>query len=339
VILLIVVASGAGTIFYARDQLGAPAEAHGKPVALEVRSGEGLEDVIADLDSHGLIRSSFWFGQYARLKGLGEQLRRGRFMLDAGMAAGTVISVLEANPSPSRRSVALAEGLSAEQMGHVVGRAGIGITQEQYLAEVRSGQFSAPFLAGRSAGASLEGFLFPDTYLIPENSTAHDIIQMQLDNFGRHAVTAGVAPGKGGYSVVIIASILEREAKFDEDRPLVAGVITNRLARSMNLQVDATVLYGLHKLGHDGDRVDTETDTPYNSYLHPGLPPTPISNPGLKALVAAAHPAATNSVFYVSDGCGHNHYATTQAEHDRAVAQYVGRACTERQSPSPSPGE
>ncbi|MFN2568525.1 MAG: endolytic transglycosylase MltG [Candidatus Dormibacteria bacterium] len=338
VIVIALVGSGVGTVFYARDQLEPPSEAHGKPVALEVRSGEGLDDVIADLSSQGLIRSPFWFGHYARFKGLGEHLKMGRFMLDEGMAAGTIIAVLQSEPTPTRRNVALAEGLSAEQMGHVIGRAGVGITQEQYLAEVRSGVFAAPFLAGRPAGSSLEGFLFPDTYDVPEHSTAHDVVQMQLDNFNRRAVVPGEVPSTGAYPIVVLASLVEREAKFAADRPLVAGVISNRLARRMNLQIDAAVLYGLHRIGRDGTTVDTETDTPYNTYLHPGLPPTPIANPGAEALAAAAHPPSTPYLFYVSDGCGHNHYSATVAEHDRSVAQYVGKPCLESPAPEPSPG-
>jgi UPF0755 protein len=333
-VIVLLVAGGGGTLFYARAQLGAPADSHGTPVALDIASGEDVAAVASDLEARGLIRSSFWFSQYARLKNLGSDLHSGRFMVDSGMSAGTIISVLSAQPNGSRRKVSLAEGLTAEQMGHAIGAAGIGITQAEYLEQVRHGTFSAAFLAGKPAGFSVEGYLFPDTYEVPDRATAHDLIQLQLDNFGRQLAGVGV-PASSAYQTVILASILEREAKFDADRPLVASVIENRLAASMDLQVDATVLYGLHLIGRDGDTVDTTVDTPFNSYLHPGLPPAPISNPGRKALEAAAHPSQTSNLYYVSDGCGHNHYAVTDQEFLAIKSQYVGKACP---SGSPTPG-
>lgn len=333
-VIVVLIGGGGGTILYARAQLGAPADTHGTPVVVDVASGEGVDAVATDLESRGLIRSAFWFTQYARLKDLAGNLHSGRFMVDGGMSAGTIISVLAGQPTGTRQKVALAEGLTAEQMGHAVGAANIGISQADYLQEVRRGTFTAPFLAGKPAGFSVEGYLFPDTYEVPDHATAHDLIQLQLDNFGRQFAAVGVQ-ASGVYQTVILASILEREAKFDADRPLVASVIENRLAANMDLQVDATVLYGLHLIGRDGTAVDTTIDTPFNSYLHPGLPPAPISNPGKKALEAAAHPSQTNYVYYVSDGCGHNHYAVTDQEFLRIKSQYVGKPCD---SGSPSPG-
>jgi UPF0755 protein len=243
-----------------------------------------------------------------------------------------VISRLEGAPDVLVKRVTLAEGLTAQQMAQRVAAAGLRISADQYLAEVRTGSFSEPFLAGRPAGASLEGFLFPDTYDVPQGTTAHQLVQMQLDDFGHRA--AGLLGGaqqhglQSGYQLVVLASIVEREARFDDDRPKVASVLYNRLAAGMDLQVDASVLYGLGIVGRSPTSDELHQDTPYNTYLHAGLPPTPISNPGLASLQAAAQPTKSSFLFYVSDGCGHNHYSTTQAEHDQQAARYVNSPCS-----------
>src|SRR5579884_2466908 len=183
--------------------------------------------------------------------------------------------------------------------------------------------------AGRPAGASLEGFLFPDTYDVPQGTTAHQLVQMQLDDFAHRTAALLAAPPNGlsAYQLVVLASIVEREAQFDDDRPKVASAIFNRLSQGMALQSDATVEYGLGITGREPSADELHQDTPYNTYLHTGLTPTPISNPGLASLQAAAHPAATQFLFWVADGCGHNHYAVTAPQHDQQVSQYLNSPC------------
>ncbi|HEV7677368.1 MAG TPA: endolytic transglycosylase MltG [Candidatus Dormibacteraeota bacterium] len=333
IVAVVGVAAG-GVVLYGRSQLEAPAAAHGTPVTVQVTSGESVDQVAADLQTHGLIRSSFWFGWFARFKGLGGSLHSGAFKLDSGMGASAIISRLSTAPDVQTVKITFAEGATATQMAKKVGDSGLGVTADQYLAEVRTGSFSAPFLTGRPAGASLEGFLYPDTYSIPQGSTAHQIVQMQLDDFGQRVGTLLAAPPHGltGYQLVVMASIIEREAQFNDDRPKVASAIYNRLAQNMALQSDATVAYGLGITGREPTAAEFKIDTPYNSYLHAGLVPTPIANPGLPSLQGAAQPAQTTYLFWVADGCGHNHYAVTLAEHDQQVSRYLNSPC-----PSPTP--
>ncbi|HXA27182.1 MAG TPA: endolytic transglycosylase MltG [Candidatus Angelobacter sp.] len=332
-ILAVVAVVGGGLVFYGRSQLEAPAAAHTNPVTVQVASGETVDQLAADLQSRGLIRSSFWFGWFARFKGLAGQLRTGQFKLDSGMGASAVIQRLEGAPDVSVHKLVLAEGLTARQMAQKVGDAGLGITADQYLAEVTSGAFDEPFLAGRPSGASLEGFLFPDTYSVPDGTTAHQLVKMQLDDFGQRAAPLLASPSHGlsAYQLVVMASVVEREARFDDDRPQVASVLYNRIDQRMLLQVDASVLYGLRVFGRSPTADELKIDTPYNTYLHAGLPPTPIANPGLASLQAAAHPASTQFLFYVSDACGHNHYSVTVQQHDQQAAKYLNSPC-----PSPS---
>jgi len=332
-VLAVLVVVGGGLVLYGRSQLDAPSAAHDTVVTLDVQSGETVDQVGSDLQAQGLIRSSFWFGWFAKVKGLANDLHAGRFRLDTGMGASEIIQRLSGAPEVTSQKLVLAEGLTAQQMAQKVGDSGLGITADQYMAEVTSGKFDATFLAGRPAGASLEGFLFPDTYSVPQGTTAHQLVQMQLDDFGKRAAALLAAPphGLNAYQLVVMASVIEREARYDDDRPQVASVLYNRLGQNMLLQVDASVLYGLHVFGRSPTADELKKDTPYNTYIHAGLPPTPISNPGLASLQAAAQPASTQFLFYVSDGCGHNHYSTTAAQHDQAAAKYLNAPC-----PSPS---
>ena len=326
VILLVVIAGG--TLFYGRVQLEPPASSAGSPVTITVRNGEPLDSLVNDLAGHGLIRSTFWFGWYARLQGLGSRLVAGDFVLDNAMSASFIVQRLEGQPQVGTHHVLLTEGLTAGQMAAKIAAAGIGITADQYLAEVRSGSFNEPFLAGRPAGASLEGFLFPDTYDIPDHSTAHDVVQIQLADFASKAMPllSGLTPQKL-YSTLTVASIAEREAMFNVDRPLVAGVVDNRLAAGQLLQLDSTVIYGLGISGGSLTAQQLATDTPYNTYIHPGLPPTPISNPGVSSISAAAHPATTPDYFFISDCSGHNHYSVTEQQHEQQIALYLSKPC------------
>jgi UPF0755 protein len=328
VVVVLVVATG-GTALYARAQLEAPASGHSTGVTIDVATGESLDGLVTDLQSHDLIRSPFWFRWYARLRGLGGRLEAGRYRLDTGMGASALVARLEMPPDARTVRLVIPEGLTAAQIAARVQSVGLGISATGYLDEERTGHFSDGFLAGRPAGSPLEGMLFPDTYEVPVGASAHDVVSQQLEAFTAKALPMLAAPPKGftAYQVVVVASIVEREARLASDRPMVAGVLYNRLARGMDLQVDASVMYGLGQPGQDPTPDDLRHDTPYNTYLHGGLPPTPISNPGLASIEAAAHPAASPYLFYVSDGCGHNHYSTTAAEHDALVRQYLNSPC------------
>ncbi|MFN2451627.1 MAG: endolytic transglycosylase MltG [Candidatus Dormibacteria bacterium] len=328
-LLAVLAVAGGGAYTYGRAQLAAPSATHDQAQRVEVRPGETSDQLADELAGRGLIRSAFWFRLYARLRGLGGTLQPGTFELDNGMGASAIVAKLGAAPEQGSHRVVLTEGLTATQMAAKIEAAGTGITAADYLREVRSGQFSAAFLAGRPPGASLEGFLFPDTYDVAPGTSAHALVQRQLDDFARNGVPAlqGSKTGLPTYQLVVLASVVEREARLDVDRPKVAGVIANRLAANMLLQVDASVTFGLGVSGREPTAAEKQQDTPYNTYLHPGLPPSPISNPGRAALLAAANPAPGPFLFYVSDGCGRNHYAVTNAEHERNVARYLGRPC------------
>ena len=328
-VAVFLVVAVAGVALYGRAQLEAPASDHNTTKVLTVHQDESVDDVINELAQDGLIKSKWWFSWFARFKGLGN-IPAGDYKLDTGMGASAIIARLQALPEISRTRVILTEGMTAEQMAARVAKANIGITADQYMNEVQHGAFSEPFLDGRPSGASLEGFLFPDTYEVAQGTSAHALVQIQLDDYATKAapLTASASgTGLSAYQTLVLASIVEREAQTADDRPKVAGVLINRLKSGMMLQVDATVAYGLNKVGTEPSAAELKQDTPYNTYLHTGLPPTPISNPGVASIQAAVSPASVPYIYYVSDGCGVNHYATTEAQFEQIKNQYVGQPC------------
>ena len=173
---------------------------------------------------------------------------------------------------------------------------------------------------------SLEGYLFPDTYHFSPNVTATEMVGAMVKRFRVEATQLGL--GENVHRVVTIASLVERETAVDAERPLVASVIENRLARNMPLNTDPAVIYGLEVAGHWRGAIyesDLTRDTPYNTYLHAGLPPGPVCNPGLPSLRAAMNPPKTNYFYFVAAGTnaqGHSLFAETLDEHNRNVANY-----------------
>jgi UPF0755 protein len=196
----------------------------------------------------------------------------------------------------------------------------LGITAERLLKAVGSGEWSLPPYLPEGED-NIEGFLFPETYFVREDSDADGVIQRLLDQFGdeaealpwANAEALGVTP----YEVVIIASMIEREAALDRERPVIAGVIYNRLKIGMTLGIDATLLYDDPTPDGQLSFSDLEFDSPYNTRINAGLPPTPIASPGRASLAAALNPADTPFLFYVLCGAdGHHAFGETAAEHE-----------------------
>jgi UPF0755 protein len=226
---------------------------------------------------------------------------------------------------PEEVFITIPEGYTIQKTATMLDQ-GTLIKGNDYLQVAKQGQFDYEFLAGRPAGASLEGFLFPDTYLVPRTVTAKQLVTLQLDAFKKLWVETRkdlAAKRKlNALQVVTLASMIEREARFDEDRPMVASVIYNRLANGWPLQIDATVLYAKGVWQSTVSLDDLKINSPYNTYLHTGLPPGPIANPGQKAIDAALKPADTSYFFYLSDSQGHNHYAKTNDEFNQLKRKY-----------------
>jgi len=200
------------------------------------------------------------------------------------------------------------------------------VDRARFLALAREGAaaFEYDFLHGLPT-MSLEGYLYPDTYRLPRHLPEQKVIRVFLDRFAQVVlprVRARAEPGFTLHEILTIASLVEREAKVPTEQPLIAGVIYNRLRRGWRLEVDATVLYALGRHKTTISYVDLKVDSPYNTYLHEGLPPGPIANPGLPAIEATLTPAATNYLYYVARPNGTHEFSKTLAAHLAAVRRY-----------------
>ncbi len=215
------------------------------------------------------------------------------------------------------------EGANIFDIAARVEQVGLGTRQDFLDAAVSQTDLVADLDPGAK---SLEGYLFPDTYRFSPGVTADQMVALMVKRFRSAATQLGL--GGNLHQVVTIASLVERETAVDAERPLVASVIENRMARNMPLSTDPTVIYGLELAGRWRGAIyqsDLTRDTPYNTYLHAGLPPGPVCNPGLPSLRAAMDPPKTNYLYFVAAGTdaqGHSLFAATLNEHNRNVANY-----------------
>ncbi|HEV2012901.1 MAG TPA: endolytic transglycosylase MltG [Candidatus Dormibacteraeota bacterium] len=305
-------------------QLHQPANPGNSKVRFVVPPGASFREVADTLHRSGLIDSVTVFDLYARYKHLDRNVQAGAYELSRNLNMIQILTALQ-TAIPDEIFVTVPEGYTIKKTAALLDKGGV-IKGSVYTALAVQGKFNYDFLKDLPPGASLEGFLFPDTYLVPRAGTAKDLITLQLDNFKAHWTDARKAQADqrklNALQIITIASLIEREARFDEDRPLVASVIYNRLGAGWLLQIDATVLYAKGVWQSTVTIDDRKINSPYNTYLHTGLPPGPIANPGIKAIDAALQPADTGYFFYLSDPQGHNHYAKTNDEFARLLKQY-----------------
>ena len=305
-------------------QLHQPANPSNAKVRFVVPPGATFHEVADTLHRAGLIDNVTVFDLYARYKHLDRNVQAGAYELSRNLNEVDLLAALQ-TAIPEEVYVTIPEGYTIKKTAALLDQGGL-IKGSDYIAAAVAGPYNYAFLKDLPAGTSLEGFLFPDSYLIPRSGTAKQLVAIQLDDFNRQWTDARKALAAQRHltpqQVVIIASLIEREARFDNDRPLVASVIYNRLNAGWPLQIDATVLYAKGVWQSSVTIEDRKIDSPYNTYLHTGLPPGPIANPGIKAIDAALQPASTGYFFYLSDPQGHNHYARTQEEFGRLLKQY-----------------
>jgi uncharacterized YceG family protein len=250
------------------------------------------------------------------------------------LAAGAVVLVRHANrstppPPPKIVKVVIPEGYTGAQIAALARADGLHGDYLKAVAHAERGGRLRPSAYGAAARTrTLEGFLFPATYELYAGTPVARLIPEQLaafrENFGGGEAHRAKVLGINPYELLIVASIVEREAALARDRPRVAAVIYNRLRLNMTLGIDATLRYALHDFTHPLTEVELRGDSPYNTRIHRGLPPTPISNPGAAAIAAAARPARVSYLYYVAgaDGCGEQVFSTSYAEFERDAAAY-----------------
>ncbi len=316
------------------EELRTPASTDSTPVIFVIERGETAESIARRLYQEGLIRDADLFRMLARYKGVDSRLEAGQYTLRRNMTMEEILEAFGHGTVPAN-IVTILEGWRLEEVAEHLGQKGLADAAEfQRLA--KEGQFQRDFLSSRPSGASLEGYLFPDTYQLALDFKAADIINLMLDNFGRKVTpdlrAAAQQQNMSLHEAITLASIVEREAVIPAEEPLIAGVYVNRLARKWPLQADPTVQYAL---GYQSKEqtwwkkrvyfVDLELDSPYNTYKYAGLPPGPICNPGLSAIQAAVNPEKTEYMFFVAKGDGSHAFAKTAEEFERLVNQYQPR--------------
>ncbi|MHB1444637.1 MAG: endolytic transglycosylase MltG [Acidimicrobiales bacterium] len=297
-----------------------PSTHPGRVVDVSIPAGSSTDSIAGLLAADRVISSSFWFRVYLRLHD-GRHFDAGVYALREDESYPAVVKALH-GPEVSRPLV-IPEGFTISQIAQRVG-ALPGHSAAHFLAVAAGGTVRSPY---EPAGSSnLEGLLFPDTYTITPGESDTAILEQMISRFDQVASDIGLsrAPSSVGvspYQAVIVASLIEREAKLAGDRPLVGEVIYNRLAKGMRLQIDATVLYALGP-GHSSlSAADLQVPSPYNTYLVAGLPPGPIADPGQAALEAALHPSTGNYLYYVVVGRdGTEAFSTTLAGQDANIA-------------------
>jgi len=314
-----------------QEEISQPASDDPTPVVFIVEPGETAGDIALRLEQLGLINDAELFRLLARYHKADSRLEAGRYELRANMTMGEIIEALQ-HGRLEEIEVTIPEGWRAEQIAEMLEE--VGVDGEEFLALVREGSFDYEFLRDRPPGATLEGFLFPDTYYLPVQPIALDIIERMLANFDQR-FTAEMRQMAAEqemtiYQVVTLASIVEREAVVAEERPIIAGVFLNRLAKGMTLDADPTVQYALGYQEDTGqwwkrplalEEIE-RVGSPYNTYLHRGLPPGPICNPGLASIQAVLEPAETDYLYFVAKGDGSHVFARTLEEHNRNRAKY-----------------
>jgi UPF0755 protein len=265
---------------------------------------------------------------YMQFLGIDDQVEAGDFILRQTMTTREVAAAL--TDARSREvQLRVVEGWRREQIAEALAAspsfAGVAADFLALTNQTSPRAGAYPFLSDLGPGASLEGFLFPDTYLVRPTASAADILDKMLSNFEAR-LPAGYraqvsARGLTLYQAITVASLIEREAVVDDERPLIASVIYNRLAAGQRLEIDATAQYVLGKPGDWWPRLDDldlrVINSPYNTYVVEGLPPGPVANPGLSSIAAAANPAVTDYLYYRAkcDGSGRHAFAATYDEH------------------------
>jgi UPF0755 protein len=336
-LLLVALALAVGAYLY--QQLEYPRAAPpGSEVTIFFPLGTPTTDIFRRLAAEGVLKLPRFAEAYYRIARSATPLQAGEYRFDRPTPLSRVIDRMSRG-DVVRHVIVVPEGLTAEETFALFW--GRGISRPQAF---RNAFHNGQLIASIGGGApDLEGFLFPDTYAVTRSTSARQIVEVMLANFRKHYPAdlreRAHAHGLSLRETVTLASIVQKETALPKEGAIIAGIYWNRLRRGMRLQADPTVTYALQAAGHwTGTlyRSDYGFESDYNTYLHAGLPPGPICNPGLAALKAASEPAATDFLYFVADGTGGHRFSRTFEEHRDAIAA-TRRQREETAGPSPAP--
>ena len=284
-----------------------------EPVVFVVGQKEGIRSIANNLKSKGFIRDSLAFFILVKLQSVERKIQAGEHRIASSMSTNEVIDELQHGSKDVW--VTIPEGWRIEEIAEKLNK-DLGINQTDFISNAK------------------EGFMFPDTYLLPKTASGSAVAALMRKTFDSKITDALATDisqsGKTLEEIVTLASLVEREARIDKDRPLVASVLLNRLDLGMKLDIDATVQYILGFQNQEGDwwkksltKNDLATQSPYNTYLNAGLPPAPIANPGFASINAVLHPASSDYLYYLTGRDGITRFATTYQEHLQNIQKYL----------------
>ncbi len=290
---------------------------------LHVKQGMTSGEIGTELEKHGVIEShtKFWF--IAKINGYDNQIKTGMYELHPGMDPRDVLQKLVAGET-TRIKFTIPEGFRIRDIAKRLGDAGI-VDEKEFLKKAENYRPYDYVEKHDGTFYACEGFLFPDTYVLRSDYDVDSILKEMSSDFDQRLTPKLRARAKqmnlSIYELVTLASLVEKEAKFEEDRPKVAQVFLKRLKIGMPLQSDTTFQYLRDDPKEDLSLADTKVDSPYNTYQNKGLPPGPIASPGMAAIEAVLYPADTDYLYFVADRDGHNHYSTNYADHEAIVEE------------------
>ncbi|MCR4278373.1 MAG: endolytic transglycosylase MltG [bacterium] len=285
-------------------------------ISVEILEGSTLATTAVLLEEQNLIKSAFWYRVYGRINKNATKIKAGEYGLKEGSRFSSLARILARGPVREELTITIPEGWTIFDIQNRLEELGVDITPSDFYAERFADEF--PFLKDLPKKATLEGFLFPDTYRVWADDLPDGLFRKQLSEFSLRTIELRADIQKDGrdlYEVLTLASIVEKEAKHDEDRPKIASVFQNRLDVGMRLQSDATLNYVTKSGKSRLDASDLENTSVYNTYQHAGLPPTPIANPGLASFESAVHPAKTSYFFFLTDSDGKAYFGRNLEEH------------------------
>ena len=302
-----------------------PRDPNGAEQLFIIPSGESVVSISNRLEQAGLIRSADTFRTYLLWTGLDTVIQTGTYRLSPAQTGFDIAQMLKST-TLTEISLTILPGWRMEEIAATLPTSGLDFSPQEFLAAAAAPAATDLFPAGVSA----EGFLFPDSYVLPRTTTLDQLVSTLLQGFRSHLpaeiLAAFASRGLTLFQAVTMASIVQREAVVDNEMPLITSVFYNRLAVGMNLQTDPTVQYALGYNAAQGtwwtnplSADDLKFDSPFNTYVYPGLPPGPISNPGLVALEAVAHPAESDYYYFQAkcDGSGLHNFAETFDQHQQ----------------------
>lgn len=289
----------------------------GNSIDVVIKKGAGSASVASTLKKSGVIRFESLYRLYAKISD--EKLyQAGLHNLNSGMSYDEITEVLIQPPQKDNYTVTIPEGYEFRQIVNLLEENGI-INREVFLREAESGEFDFDFVKQIPQRENrLEGYLFPDTYTFRPEDSEHDVILRMLENFNNKAMSVinEANSGKSIDEIIILSSIIEREAASDDDRGKIASVFVNRLNIGMKLESCATVQYILKERKSVLSNEDTQIDSPYNTYKNSGLPIGPIASPGIKSIQAALYPEQTNYLYFMAARDGKSSvFAETYEQH------------------------